>query len=183
MRKPGFSKITNEEKNALVDIFFGKLKEDRNDIPDSAGRYTYTIELQDDIFTSLHTDDEVKKLIALAVDVVEELRKINHNKYNRATLDVLIHEQHEKEKDKFAADLMTYDIFMNEKLLQIINDICEVCNADGIFKLMYVTPFLKAAIFNVFDFAVDSFSDEDIYLKSVYFILRSEMKIAARPVE
>lgn len=182
MRKPGFSKISDEEKNALVDIFLKKLKEDRNDIPDSAGRYKYTIELQEEKFEIWHTDDEVKKLIALAVDTVEELRKINHNKYNRATLDVLIHEQHEKEKDEFAADLMTYDIFMNEKLLQIINEICEVCDADGVFRLMYVVPFMKSAIFNVFDFAVDSF-DADTYLTSVYFIIRSEMQIAAKPVE
>lgn len=177
-----FEPLTEEEKKQMVDIFVEKIKEDRNEMPDANGRYAYQIELQDEKFEIWHTDEEVKKMTSLAVDAVEELKKLNTIGYDRAKLDSIMEEQKEQNSDEMIVELMCYEAIMSDGLRRIIDELCKAVRVDGAYKMLMVNPVIKSAFFNIFDYVVDQLDNSDMYFRAVYFILRAEMKIGSQPI-
>ena len=175
--------LTEEEKEQLVGIFFEKLKEDRNEKPDADGRYTYRIELQDKRFEGNFTDNQVQTLIEMAIDVVEELKKINDGGFDSRRLTEILKNYEEKENDEFTAILMVAESFITERIQQIIDELCELFQADGAFKFMMLNPFMKSTIFNIFEYSIDRLDESNMYFTVVYFLLRAEMQIGSRPIE
>lgn len=121
------------------------------------------------------TDNELKESISIAVDTMEELKKINNNDgMNKKKLKEIQDKEHRGEPFE---TLNIWNAIVTEQLKELLNRACEVQRVAGAWAALIAGPTVMSAIDIVYETEVDEFDNEELYTQGAYFILRTIMKM------
>lgn len=133
------------------------------------------VDLQEFKFITDITDNELKESISIAVDTMEELKKINNNDgMNKKKLKEIQDKEHRGEPFE---TLNIWNAIVTEQLKELLNRACEVQRVAGAWAALIAGPTVMSAIDIVYETEVDEFDNEELYTQGAYFILRAIMKM------
>lgn len=116
-----------------------------------------------------------KESISIAVDTMEELKKINNNDgMNKKKLKEIQDKEHRGEPFE---TLNIWNAIVTEQLKELLNRACEVQRVAGAWAALIAGPTVMSAIDIVYETEVDEFDNEELYTQGAYFILRAIMKM------
>lgn len=139
--------------------------------------------MQDYVFETAMTDDQLRIAAQYAVDILEEYKRINNSGMNREKLNMLVEEVREKyakKKDDFwkiMEPLEIMDSIATDKLCELKLNIARLCRVGGAYWMLISHPCLASVLFSVFESIVDNFDNEEHYRVAAYFLLRGIMKV------
>lgn len=120
-------------------------------------------------------NNELKESISIAVDTMEELKKINNNDgMNKKKLKEIQDKEHRGEPFE---TLNIWNAIVTEQLKELLNRACEVQRVAGAWAALIAGPTVMSAIDIVYETEVDEFDNEELYTQGAYFILRAIMKM------
>lgn len=124
---------------------------------------------------SVRDMNELKESISIAVDTMEELKKINNNDgMNKKKLKEIQDKEHRGEPFE---TLNIWNAIVTEQLKELLNRACEVQRVAGAWAALIAGPTVMSAIDIVYETEVDEFDNEELYTQGAYFILRAIMKM------
>lgn len=168
------NEIQNELFNTVVDCFRKEKLED--------GFYKYEVPLQEIRFVTAMTDEELRDSARLTIDLMEELKNINNNGFDKAAFAKV--DQDSKILENEAAQFFRIWYLMStDELIRIKNKIDSVRRVDGAWAMFISNPRLISAIVAVYDVLVDHFDDEELYETCSYFLYRAVMKMHSNIIE
>lgn len=113
--------------------------------------------------------------LSIAVDTMEELKKINNNDgMNKKKLKEIQDKEHRGEPFE---TLNIWNAIVTEQLKELLNRACEVQRVAGAWAALIAGPTVMSAIDIVYETEVDEFDNEELYTQGAYFILRAIMKM------
>ena len=65
----------------------------------------------------------------------------------------------------------------------ILHKVANMRRVGGAYWMLLSRPGLISAIYAVYDRIVDNFDDENIYIQSIYFLLRAIMKVRSEEID
>lgn len=164
--------LTLEEKNEWIAVFFEKIVNDFQIDNSDAEMKKYKVQLQHITFETYMSDDELRKSIAFAIDIIEELKMINKNGMTKEKFEIICNEKDER-------ILSLLNIVKKHLCSQTINEIKDelykIRRVGGAYAMLLSGPFLDQAIYSVYVHAVDNWEDENIYGSCIYFMIRAIM--------
>ena len=90
----------------------------------------------------------------------------------------------EKQEDRYETDgdnvmqiLGIWNSIKTEQLLELISKLDRVRRVGGAWAMLIANPCLISAIYAVYDRIVDSFDNDDLYMQSVFFLMRAVMQM------
>ena len=173
-----YNALTEEEYKEMVDVLTAAAHENllKEDLAEE-GWHRYEVVLQNDTSIVTMSDDEVETSAKAAVDILEELKRINKS-LSKQKLEETERQIKEKNPDiEGFSTLLIWNSFATKKLNEIVAKIAGVRRVGGAYAMLIAIPFLKSAIYSVFDRIIDDFDNEDIYVHSCYFVFRAIMQM------
>lgn len=172
--KMKFEKISKKAKEKLEKIIYKTIVEEFRTEKIKESYYQYSIKLQDTIFVTDMTDDELKESINIACDVMEELKKINNEGIDKKKLKEI---QDKEYTDELFETLDIWNAIATEHLKELLNRADVVQRVGGAWAAIIVNPVVISAITIVYEIQVDKFDDEELYAQGAYFVTRAIMKM------
>lgn len=172
--KMKFEKISQKAREKLEKIIYKTIVEEFRTEKIKASYYQYSIKLQDTIFVTDMTDDELKESINIACDVMEELKKINNEGIDKKKLKEI---QDKECTDELFETLDIWNAIATEHLKELLNRADVVQRVGGAWAAIIVNPVVISAITIVYEIQVDKFDDEELYAQGAYFVTRAIMKM------
>lgn len=170
-----FEKISQEDREKLERRLYKTIVEEFRTEKIKEGYYKYIVSLQGFKFVTDITDNELKESISIAVDTMEELKKINNNDgMNKKKLKEIQDKEHRGEPFE---TLNIWNAIATEQLKELLKRACEVQRVAGAWAALIVVPTVMSAIDIVYETEVDEFDNEELYTQGAYFILRAIMKM------
>ncbi len=167
--------ITEKERNQLEQALVEALNKDCKPEALEPGFNRYHVTLQDMTYTTELTEEEVEKIAALAVDILEELKTLNNEGFDGAHLKKLAEE--EKATEDIFGMIRLWQKLANDRLKKCIVKADEICRVGGAAALFLANPMLINVIYVVYEKIVDHFDDDALYADSSYFLVRAIMKM------
>ena len=170
--------LSNERRYKYIEILSRKLN---NDFPGEKlenGDAIYDVEVQGTTFTCCYSDDEIKAMIGYSVDILEELRKINDDGFDRKSRNKFIKERgklfrDDEDLNEFFRVSELYNKYKTDRLSRIIDEkIPDTCRVGGAWWMILARPTIISTLDAVYEVIVDKFDDEELYISSCYFVLR-----------
>ena len=183
-----FAKIEDNYRQELKDAFLKKIKTDFPQEEVDDGYSMYEVEIQKIKFRTFMNDEELSRSIDYAIDILEELKSINNNGLSEERL----RELEENHKNSFKDDeelsymllpISVYNEFSTQELELILHKVANMRRVGGAYWMLLSRPGLISAIYAVYDRIVDNFDDENIYIQSIYFLLRAIMKVRSEEID
>ena len=168
------NEIQNELFNTVVDCFRKEKLED--------GFYKYEVPLQEIRFVTAMTDEELKDSARLTIDLMEELKNINNNGFDKAAFEKVDQDSKNLE-NKVAQVLRIWNLMSTDELICIMYEIDSVRRVGGAWAMFISNPGLISAVVSVYDVLVDHFDDEELYVTCSYFLYRAVMKMHSNEIE
>lgn len=172
--KMKFEKISKKAREKLEKIIYKTIVEEFRTEKIKESYYQYSIKLQDTIFVTDMTDDELKESINIACDVMEELKKINNGGMDKKKLKEI---QDKEYTDELFETLDIWNAIATEHLKELLNRADVVQRVGGAWAAIIVNPVVISAITIVYEIQVDKFDDEELYAQGAYFVTRAIMKM------
>lgn len=172
--KMKFEKISQKAREKLEKIIYKTIVEEFRTEKIKESYYQYSIKLQDTIFVTDMTDDELKESINIACDVMEELKKINNEGIDKKKLKEI---QDKEYTDELFETLDIWNAIATEHLKELLNRADVVQRVGGAWAAIIVNPVVISAITIVYEIQVDKFDDEELYAQGAYFVTRAIMKM------
>lgn len=172
--KMKFEKISKKAREKLEKIIYKTIVEEFRTEKIKESYYQYSIKLQDTIFVTDMTDDELKESINIACDVMEELKKINNEGMNKKKLKEI---QDKEYTDELFETLDIWNAIATEHLKELLNRADVVQRVAGAWAAIIANPVVISAITIVYEIQVDKFDDEELYAQGAYFVTRAIMKM------
>lgn len=173
-------KKTEEEIEKLAKTMAGKIKSAFFVEDLDRGYSKYQVKIQDILFETAMTDEELYGAALVSYKILEELRKISQT-YGRTELDAA--EGKYKDQDNTFRVIKLFADFATSELRGYISELCGICRVGGAYALLISMPCFESAIYSVFDIIVDKFGDENIYNQSVFFLMRAAMRMNCDEIE
>lgn len=177
------------ERESYIDALVDKINEDFY-----TGEYVteddevfkkYHVTQQDIRFETYLTDDELRLTVEAGVAIVEELKRINSEGFDSQAFKESWEEFEEESKLshslKQAAFVKNY--FSTRKMLKIKEEISEIRRVGGAYEMIISNPVLDQTIFVVYAAAVDSWDENNFFNMSIYFIIRTIMRMNSIDLE
>lgn len=170
-------------KESYIEVFVEKIKTDFYTgefiTKDNRDFKKYHVTQQNICFETYLTDDELKRTVEAAIDIVEELIRINEEGLNKESFESAWNNFKEKDKysNNLAQVLFVKKYFYTEKIRQIQNELSEIRNVGGAYEMLVSNPLVDQTIFVVYAAAVDSWEDNNLELSSIYFLIRTIMRM------
>lgn len=178
MTKVKYNKITETERKKIQDELFYNVVDDFRKEAIEDGFYKYEVQIQDIRFATVMTDEELKDSARLTINLLEELKNINNNGFDKAAFDkVKKDSESSKDDGKVAQLLKIWDSMPTDGLIHIMYEINSVRRVGGAYAMLISNPGLMNAIVAVYDCLADHFDDEDLYAASAYFLYRAVMRV------
>lgn len=140
----------------------------------------YEVPLQSIRFVTRMTDDELRKSIALTIDLMEELKVVNNSGMNAEKLKEKAANIESSSRDELLQQIAVWKVICNEKIYEIIREMNAVRRVGGAYAMLISNPCFKSAMYAVYDKIVDNFDDEELYYESAYFLVRAVMRMHCR---
>lgn len=178
-----YSMMSAEERKEVEDILFDTVEKHLLVEKNANGYCKYMVELQGVKFETYMSEEELNKSIALTVDLLEEMKKINNSGVDKKYLEQLEQSVQKKlsgyklEKEFGFDSLLAWQAIETDRVNAIIVELNRVRRVGGAYALLLANPCLRSAIYAVFCRLVDCFDDKDLYINSAYFMLRAIMKM------
>ena len=172
--KMKFEKISKKAREKLEKIIYKTIVEEFRTEKIKESYYQYSIKLQDTIFVTDMTDDELKESINIACDVMEELKKINNGGMDKKKLKEI---QDKEYTDELFETLDIWNAIATEHLKELLNRADVVQRVAGAWAAIIANPVVIRAITIVYEIQVDKFDDEELYAQGAYFVTRAIMKM------
>lgn len=172
--KMKFEKISKKAREKLEKIIYKTIVEEFRTEKIKESYYQYSIKLQDTIFVTDMTDDELKESINIACDVMEELKKINNEGIDKKKLKEI---QDKEYTDELFETLDIWNAIATEHLKELLNRADVVQRVAGAWAAIIANPVVISAITIVYEIQVDKFDDEELYAQGAYFVTRAIMKM------
>lgn len=172
--KMKFEKISKKAREKLEKIIYKTIVEEFRTEKIKESYYQYSIKLQDTIFVTDMTDDELKESINIACDVMEELKKINNGGMDKKKLKEI---QDKEYTDELFETLDIWNAIATEHLKELLNRADVVQRVAGVWAAIIANPVVISAITIVYEIQVDKFDDEELYAQGAYFVTRAIMKM------
>lgn len=172
--KMKFEKISQKAREKLEKIIYKTIVEEFRTEKIKESYYQYSIKLQDTIFVTDMTDDELKESINIACDVMEELKKINNGGMDKKKLKEI---QDKEYTDELFETLDIWNAIATEHLKELLNRADVVQRVAGAWAAIIANPVVISAITIVYEIQVDKFDDEELYAQGAYFVTRAIMKM------
>ncbi len=172
--KMKFEKISKKAREKLEKIIYKTIVEEFRTEKIKESYYQYSIKLQDTIFVTDMTDDELKESINIACDVMEELKKINNGGMDKKKLKEI---QDKEYTDELFETLDIWNAIATEHLKELLNRADVVQRVAGAWAAIIANPVVISAITIVYEIQVDKFDDEELYAQGAYFVTRAIMKM------
>ncbi len=169
--------LSNERRNKYIEILSRKLNSDFPGEKLENGDAIYDVEVQGTTFTCCYSDDEIKAMIGYSVDILEELRKINDNGFDKESRNKVIKEIGNLFQDDDLNDIFKvselYNKYKTDRLSKIIDEeIPNTCRVGGAWWIILARPTIINTLDAVYEVMVDKFDDEELFISSCYFVLR-----------
>ena len=177
-----YQAITKEDRAEIeVGLYDQVLKENWNDRKEKNGEYLIChCKIQDIPFTTEMTEDELKTVARLTIDILEELKNIHNTGINKEKFKALFQQYITENNDITGYFKIWEEAFRTEKMQLIFSEIDQIKRVGGAYAAIIAHPQLIQTIIVVYDVLVDAFDKEDIYCTSAYFLLRGIMRIRSR---
>lgn len=169
-----FEKISQEDRKKLEKVLYKTIVEAFRTEKIKENYYKYSVKLQDIIFVTDMTDDELKESINIACDVMEELKKINNEGMDKKKLKEI---QDKEYTDELFETLDIWNAITTEHLKELLNRADVVQRVAGVWAAIIANPVVISAITIVYEIQVDKFDDEELYAQGAYFVTRAIMKM------
>ena len=170
-----FEAITVEEHSEIEEVLIKAVNDQFRKEKISENYFKYEVVLQGNKFIAAMSVDEVAESAKLTVDILEELKNINNSGINRDELKRI--EKQEDRYDNVMQILGIWNSIKTEKLLELISKLDRVRRVGGAWAMLIANPCLISAIYAVYDRIVDSFDNDDLYMQSVFFLMRAVMQM------
>ena len=164
-----FEAITVDEHSEIEEVLIKAVNDQFRKEKISENYFKYEVVLQGNKFITAMSVDEVAESAKLTVDILEELKNINNSGINRDELKRI-----EKQEDRYETD---GDNVKTEQLLELISKLDRVRRVGGAWAMLIANPCLISAIYAVYDRIIDSFDNDDLYMQSVFFLMRAVMQM------
>lgn len=174
-----FEAITVEEHSEIEEVLIKAVNDQFRKEKISENYFKYEVVLQGNKFIAAMSVDEVAESAKLTVDILEELKNINNSGINRDELKRIEKQEdrHETDGDNVVQILGIWNSIKTEQLLELISKLDRVRRVGGAWAMLIANPCLISAIYAVYDRIVDSFDNDDLYMQSVFFLMRAVMQM------
>lgn len=129
------------------------------------------------------TDEEVRLSAEFAIDLLEELKRINNNGIKRNVYEEIMGEMEREEESNIFRVIGIWNKISPEEMAKLFTKINMVRRVGGAYAILIANPRLISAICAVYEQLVDRFEDEEMYNLSGYFLLRAIMKMNSSECE
>lgn len=171
-------------KESYIESFVEKIKEDfytGEYVTENNMEYKkYHVTQQDIRFEAYLTDDELRRTVEAGIDIVEELIRINEEGFDKKKFETTWN-NFKNEKGKYSDELdqvmFVKEYFYTEKIQKIKNELSEIRRVGGAYAMLISNPLLDQTIFVVYAAAVDSWEENDLDIRSIYFLIRTIMRM------
>lgn len=173
MEEHEYQPISHDDREAVKIAFAEKIK-------DCATGQTvlekkeYRIKLKNETFITLVSDAELEVAADLAVDMVEELKRINITMH-KSQLEELTNKVRNCES-AVEQIIMMHSIF-TDRMQNLFEQAADCMRVGGAYYMLLSEPLMTSAVFSAFNVLVDNGNDEEYYVSCVYFLLRSILKM------
>ncbi len=123
-------------------------------------------------FTCSYSDDEIKDIASLCLELLEELRNINENGYTRKELEKA---QQVHDDKQIVGTMDIYKSFATAKIEDIVKRLGETTRVGGSFYIIVARPVFIRGIYVVFDLIIDNFENAELYFSALYLLIRIAM--------
>lgn len=181
--KKGYAKISNEIRKQIEMEFYTSIIRDfrRDEVEENF--YKYEVILQDIKFITYMSDEELRLSAGLAIDLLEELKRINNSGINRQVFEQIVKEKEEEKESDVLQVIGIWNRISTEKMAELFAKIDKVTRVGGAWAMLIANPGLISAICAVYERLVDQFDNEELYELGGYFLLRAIMKMHSSEVE
>lgn len=181
-----FKKLDEAKKKEVIDRCYESLECFMVD-EGYDGMQKYTVLLQDLKFDLFMSKEEVLENITYAVDIIEKMKDVCNNGWNRERFEELLKKNDVVTKTAYRDDCMRFvkvwTSFDTEPFMDIIYEIDCMYRLSGLTAMLVKNPLIQESILAVYEVIVDKFDDADLYDIVVNFMTRSIMRLGAGKVE
>lgn len=169
-----YKNMTNEKRKRLEQDVFEKAVNELKKKKVGKELYEFDITIQKIKCISYLSKNELKKSVHIAIDILEELKKLNNSGMDKSQLEK-IEKEVESIQDYVMQTFQIWNKISTENLEKLIEQTLEIRNVNFITAIIFDRPKMISAIISVFFMQIDKFDDEKLYELSVWFLLRTIM--------
>lgn len=175
-----FKMLEKEERENLEKNFYEIITKKFQKEKIAENYHWYELTLQDIKFKTDMTDHELEQSITVALDMMEELKRINNMGIGCKELKKL---QSKGNEDELIQLLDIWRSIRTEELQELLRKADQIQRVGGAWAALISNPVVISAIEIVFETQVDKFDDWKLYVECTYFLLRSILKMHGREYE
>lgn len=180
-----FVQISDEKRKELEQRLYDKIVKTYRVEEISPHFYSYEVLLQNILFRTAMTDDELMAAVVCTIDLLEEFRSINNSGINREKFTEIQKavEKSEECESEIIHDIEVMQSIETEKIQEIKAKLARICRVGGAYFMLISNMGLNRVILDVYNVLVDRFDDLEIYEMSAYFMLRGIMHMHSDEIE
>lgn len=162
-------KLEREYYRKMQELFLVKKMDD--------GFHKYSLGNENETYIRYITDEELWKIIKLAIDILEEMKVINNSGVDRKGLERIYEEVRSKEENEYLQKLYAWERIKTDEMRRIIREIDKVARVGGAWALLIANPSLNIIAYGVYDKLVDDFDNEEWYWLCGFYLTQAIMRM------
>ncbi len=180
-----FELLTKNEKDELVMEYVEHLKKDfrTDDAPIEGTYYKYEITLQIYRFVTYVSDEEIEKSARYALELLEEMKKINNSGMDKVAFESLQKKIGEETESEILRVLKVWNEVSNIKIAELMARIQELRRVGGAYAMFVSGPVFISALYSVYEAIVDRFDDAEWYWASGFLLFRAILQMHSESIE
>ncbi|MBR5565667.1 MAG: hypothetical protein IKW08_05810 [Roseburia sp.] len=178
-----YTALNEKERRRLVEEWYECIVRDFRKEIVKDDFYRYEVIIQNIKFITYMTDEEVRLSAEFAIDLLEELKRINNNGIKRNVYEEIMGEMEREEESNIFRVIGIWNKISTEEMAKLFTKINMARRVGGAYAILIANPGLISAICAVYEQLVDRFEDEEMYNLSGYFLLRAIMKMNSSECE
>ncbi len=135
---------------------------------------TYDVHARNLHFICVYSDDEIRTIANLCLELLEELRSIHESGFTKEDFEKADMESKTQEKDIWSPFTL-YNSYKTGRIKEIINRLCIATRVGGAYAMLISEPGFIQGINNVFRFIIGRFEDPDDYFSALFMLIRLAM--------
>lgn len=141
------------------------------------GYHKYELGNEEDSYIRYITDDELRGIIKLSVDMLEEMKVINNNSVDRTEFDRIREEEKARDENDYLNRLYAFERIKTGRMRDVIKEIDKAARVAGAWALIIGNPSLCSVAYGVYDKLVDDFDNEEWYWKCGFYLPQAIMRM------
>lgn len=188
-----FDKIGEIERQELEAKLYKDMVEDYRQDNVRDDYYEFIFPLQKNTYKTVMSDSELKEAIVCAIDLLEEMKKLNNEGLTKEVFEEKIRKIDEgiKSEDKDFTEIysrMLYSkIISNDRIIEIKSKIAQVCRVGGAYWMLMSLPVLNDSLYVIYEVVVDSFDgyieETPLYEVCAFMLLRCIMSLHSQEIK